>query len=193
LERPVLLHEPARVGELALVGAIHLLCVEDPVRVDGHGGGQLVLEVDDDRVADLRFDQRAGDRRRAERRLEVRRVGAVGVGGELGLALDLLVHHLILARGDDVPAHLLGSDPVLAARAGAALRQNRLSLGRAGRRLSRRHLRRHRDLGRKLVDVGAPVGEHLLAGERAEEQPARAGEELSTAERIQVHGPALTS
>jgi hypothetical protein len=188
LEGPVLLDEAAGVGELALVGPVHLLRVEDPVRVDAHRRPQLVLEVDHHRVTDVGLDQRAGNRPRAERRLEVRRVGAVDVGVELGLALDLLVHHLVLAGGDDVPALWLGPDPVLAPRGRAVGRQHRLTRGGPGPGLGRLHPRRNRDVGRQLLDVGAAIGEHPLAGERAQEQATGAGEELATAVRIEVHG-----
>ncbi len=87
-EGAVPLDEAAGVGPLALVGAVHLVGVEDPVRVHRHRRRQLVAEVDDDGVADFGFDQRPRHRRLAQRAFEPGAVEPVAVGAELRLALS---------------------------------------------------------------------------------------------------------
>ena len=66
-----LLDEPARIGVLALVGAVHVDRVLEAVRVHRHRRRELAAEVDGDRLADVRLEQRAGHRGRAERLGEV--------------------------------------------------------------------------------------------------------------------------
>ena len=191
VEGVALLDEAAGVGVLPLVGAVHVARVLHPVRVDRHRRLDLVLEVDDDRVADVRLDQRPGNRRRPERLGEAGGVGAVRVGLELRLPADLLAHHLVALVRDDVPVHGLGLDPVLAP-AGHVSGQNRLrGLPESALALLRRgDLGRDRHLGREALDVGAPVGEDLLPGEGAEEDPAGVGDECASSER--AHRPVQT-
>ncbi|MFT3866189.1 MAG: hypothetical protein QM729_18145 [Solirubrobacterales bacterium] len=162
------------------------------MRVHRHRRVQLVAEVDDEGFADADFEQRPGDLRRAQRLLEVGGPGAVGPGGELGLALDRHVHHLVAAGRADVPLHRLGGDPVLLRRRAGRFQVD--ELGGAGARpgdgalrsrFGRRHLRRHGHALGVGVDVDlAFAGADLVPGERAEEHAAAEREEPAP---IHVH------
>ena len=187
-EGAVVLDEAAGVGPPALVGAVHLVRVEDPVRVHRHRRAQLVAEVDDDGVADFGFDQRARDGRRPERRGEVGAVGAVAVGAEGGLPLDRLGHHLVAAGGDDVPVAFLGGDPVFARRPGADQGRQVGGDRLAAVAVRRAHARRHLDLAGQGADVDLPlVGRHLLAGQGAEERHPPEAEEAPAVDRVEAH------
>ena len=194
-----MLDEPARVGELAFVAAVHLVRVEDPVRVHRHRRLQLVAEVDDQRFADAHFEQRPRHLRRPERFFEVGGPGAVGPGGELGLALDRHVHHLVAAGGDDVPLDRLGGDPVLARRAvdgeGGELGRCRRVAGLRVAAPARRPRRPPPPSAAprrpwQPVDVDLPfAGADLVPGERAEERAAAERQEPAPVDPVPVHRP----
>ncbi len=103
LERLAVLDEAAGLGVLALVGAVHVMGVEDPVRVhrDRHAG--LVAEIDHDGVPGLRLQQWPRDLGRPQRLGKAGGPRLVGERRERGLPGDLPVHHPVVMGGDDVP------------------------------------------------------------------------------------------
>ena len=136
LEGALALDEAAGVGVPALVGAVHLLRVEDAVRVDRHRGSTWLRKLTTIASPVSASISGPGIVAGPSGAAKPAEYGAVGVGDELRLAPDLAVHHRVAAAGDDVPLHRLGLDPVLAPGPDAVDRQRRLPAPR--RRAPRR-------------------------------------------------------
>ena len=129
--------EAARARVLAHVGAVVLGAVLDAVRVHRDRLAQPpvgVAEVDDEHVADLGVQRRAGHVHAARGRREAGRHRPVDVGAERAAAGDPAVVPVVAPARDDVPAHRLGLDPVLAPHAAGLRLDLRELLGGDGAR-----------------------------------------------------------
>jgi len=174
------------------------------VRVHRHRRLQLVAEWTTSVFADAPLREQRAPAPSPARAVsfEVGGPGAVGPGGELGLALDRHVHHLVAAGGDDVPLDRLGV--IQYSRAGPltvrrrARRCPRCRRARPRRpppqpRVGGRHLRRHLDALGQPVDVDPPfVATDLVPGERAEERAAAQRQEAAPVHPVPGH-PSPTS
>jgi hypothetical protein len=144
--------------------------------------GEAVAEVHDERVADLRVERGARDRRRRERGGEALGhllvdEGAVDARPGDGAAVPLVAPR---PRRDDVPERLARLDPVLARPpSGLGLRRGELQL--LGRRGGRAEARRRHAARRRIGPGGVArlAQQDALAADRAQERARSCGEEAA--------------